>query len=321
MVATMITITKHYVLPLLIGGVLIVVGFIIGNGNRVNEQQNTADPARSYSLINPSVLINSDKHFIINFAPLRDKVRQITDAYNHKTYFYFVYLNNASWIGVNERETFSAASLAKVPLAIALYKAVEEGKLSLNQAYTIEEIDLNSGFGDLYKTGTDKSFTIEELIKIMLEQSDNTALSALIGIFHKIGIDNPYDEVYQAFGWVLDIDKNVNANEINLKTISNMYLSLYNANYISAEHSQKILEYLSESPFNDKIAAGVPYGIPVSHKIGVSGETLTYSDCGIVYAPNRNYLLCLGSEGASEDDARKFMKEVSETVYDFVINN
>ena len=304
----------------------LVIFFVAGFGvakiyDRAPRNAPVVSDNSRYMLINPTILTNSSKHFIINFTPLRDKIKQIINAYPQKTYFYFSYLNNASWVGINERETFVAASLAKVPLAMAIYKAAEEGKLSLTQPYTIEELDLNFGFGDLYKTGIDRSFTLEELIQIMLEQSDNTAQSALVNVFHRIGIDSPYDEIYQAFGWVLDIDKNVNANEINLKTLSAMYLSLYNATYISAEHSQRILEYLTHTPFNDKLAAGVPLGVVVSHKIGVSGETLTYSDCGIVYAPNRNYLLCLGSEGANENEARKLMKDTSKATYDFVIQN
>ena len=87
------------------------------------------------------------------------------------------------------------------------------------------------------------------------------------------------------------------------------------------ENSQKILEYLANTPFNDKIAAGVPEGVTVSHKIGVSAEDKTFSDCGIVYAPNRNYILCLGSNGSDEKRADQFMAEVSKAVYDYVINN
>ena len=274
-----------------------------------------------YKFINPVVLADIDKHFIVNFQPLRDEIRSIAEKYPQKTYVYFSYLNNGSWIGINERENFAAASLAKVPLSMSIYKAVEDKKLELGQFYTIEELDLNSGFGELYKNSKDRVFSIEELIKIMLEQSDNTALNGLLTVFSRIGINNPYDEVYQAFGWVLDMDKSVNANEINLKTLSNMFLSLYNANFISLENSEKILEYLSNTPFEDKIVAGVPENIVVSHKIGISGGNSTFSDCGIIYAPQRHYLLCLGSNGGEESKANKFMEEISEATYKFVINN
>jgi beta-lactamase class A len=274
-----------------------------------------------YQYINPTVIADVGKHFIINFLPLRDKIQEIKDKYPQKTYVYFSYLNNGSWIGNGERDNFAAASLAKVPLSIALYKAAEEGKISLFQEYTIEELDLNSNFGELYKSGSGDTYTIEQLIQIMLEQSDNTALIALSRILERIGISNPYDEVYQAFGWVLDMDQSVNANEINLKTLSNMFLALYNSKYLSLENSDKVLKYLANSRFDEKIVSGLPENIPVSHKIGISGGNMTFSDCGIIYAPQRHYLLCVGSNGAGEQMANKFMTEVSREVYNYVITN
>lgn len=295
---------------------LLVNKFSESEGNLSSSQK-----IEEYKLINPTVLADIGKHFIVNFQPLREELKKITQKYPQKTYFYFSYLNNGSWIGVNEKENFAAASLAKVPLSMAVYKAAEEGKLSLNQIYSIDELDLNSGFGDLYKDGKDKAFTVEELVKIMLEQSDNTALNAILTIFSRIGINNPYDEVYQSFGWILDMDKSVNANEINLKTLSNMFLSLYNSTYLSLANSEKILSYLANTPFNDKLVAGIPEGITVSHKIGISGGNETFSDCGIIYAPQRNYLLCLGSNGADLNAANRFMSESSKAVYNFLINN
>lgn len=100
-----------------------------------------------------------------------------------------------------------------------------------------------------------------------------------------------------------------------------MFLALYNSTYISPEYSQEALYYLTQTPFGDKIAAGVPEFVEVSHKIGVSGNDDTFSDCGIVYAPNRNYMLCVGSNGMPESKAAAFMAEISKKTYEYVINN
>ena len=67
--------------------------------------------------------------------------------------------------------------------------------------------------------------------------------------------------------------------------------------------------------------AGLPKDIGVSHKIGTDDPDMTYRDCGIVYVPERNYILCLGSSGASQLVANNFMSEISKAAYDFVINN
>ena len=215
---------------------------------------------------------------------------------------------------------------------MSVLRAVEQGLLTLGQTYTLDELDLDSNFGDLYKKGVGASFSVSELIEIMLKESDNTARSALFKVMERIGLTDPLYDIYVSLGWdyIASINPGADSNtaldpnlynEINLKLLSNIFLALYNSSYINLGHSQLILEHLANTPFNDKIRAGVPDDIDVSHKIGIASNNGTFSDCGIVYAPNRNYLLCLGSNGGDEKIASRFMDEVSEAVYDFVINN
>lgn len=308
---------------------LAVVSYLVFSGSAQNSGTVPAGvngtvpiQADDYGYINKSVVNNSEKHFIINFLPLKNEFTLISSRYPQTTYVYFAYLNNSSWIGINEKVLFYATSTTKVPLAMAVLRAVEDGKLKLDETYTLDSLDLNEDFGSLYKTGENKTFSVNDLLKIMLEQSDNTAAKALINIFSKIGVDNPLDDVYNSMGWDSnEIGKSPDYNKINLKTLSNMFIALYNANYVNIDHSQLILEELASTPFDNKLVAGVPESIRVSHKVGIADQYQAYSDCGIVYAPNRNYLLCLGSSGADEKNADKFMAEISKAAYDYVIGN
>jgi len=286
----------------------------------------SSSSSSDFPLINKAVTVDIGKYYIINFRPLRLELEKIQKKYPQKTYVYFSYLNNGSWVGLNEREEFTAASTLKVPLAMSIYKMMEKGKLKPTDNYSVEELDLDSNFGELYRVGPDKEFTVEELIKIMLEQSDNTAMKAIHTVLLRLGIENPLGEVYNELGWQFltppTIDEEPDYSKINLRALSNMFLALYNSTFFNeVEHSQKILEYLANTSFKDKIAAGVPEDIIISHKIGIAGGDNTFSDCGIVYAPNRNYILCLGSNGGEEKVAAKFMAEVSKAVYTYVINN
>ena len=276
-----------------------------------------------FPFINPSATLNLKKHFIINMSPLREEFTTIRARFSQKTYVYFAYLNNDSWIGLNERDHFVAASTIKVPLSMAIMKMVEEGKLALDTPYTLAEEDLDDRYGDLYKRGVGATLTIRELIEVMLTQSDNTSMKALFHIARDIGITDPLADVYAFMGWdsYANFGETPTYIEINLKTLSNMFLSLYNAKFVDLEHSQIILSYLDHSIFNDEIPAGVPESISVAHKVGMQVESNSYTDCGIVYAPNRNYLLCVGSEGADKATADKFIAEISHAAYDFVINN
>lgn len=289
---------------------------------------NTAKEEK-YPYLNKTKIYELGKHYIIDFSDLKRSLIAVQKKYPQKTFIYFDYLNNGSWVGLGERDEFTAASLVKVPLAMAIYKAIEDGRLKPEQSYTLDDLDLDSDFGNLYKVGPDNSFTIEALVKIMLGQSDNTARTALYRALSRIGISDPLADVYSSLGWEFApplLSDNQNAdpnyyNKISLKVLSNMFLALYNATYVNLDHSQKILGFLANTQFNDKIRAGVPEDVAVAHKIGTAGAENTFSDCGIVYAPNRHYILCVGSNGGDEKRAAQFMAEVSKAAYDFVIGN
>ena len=276
-----------------------------------------------FPFINPTVTAGLGKHYIINVQPLKDSIAAIRTRYDHKTYVYFAYLNNDSWVGFSEREYFTAASTIKVPLAMSLMKAVEDGKISLEDTYTVTEDDLDDRFGELYKTAEGKTYTLEELMSLMLEYSDNTAAFAIIHALKGIGYEDPFQNVYTFMGW----DNYPGFGEapeyfaVNLKVLSNMFLALYNAKYVNIENSNLILRHLDNANFDEQIVAGVPDTVAVAHKSGVQMESDTYSDCGIVFVPNRNYLLCLGSDGAPKPVADRFMREVSETVYAYVLSH
>ncbi len=325
---------KYIIISVILAAATFILGFYVSKVNSgaqnayVAPVNGDSTEATQNNLINPSVTMNIGKHFIINFKPLKDQLTAIQKEYAQKTYIYFDYLNNASWIGLNERDNFTAASTVKVPLAMVLMKAVEDGKLKLTDSYALDDLDLDKNFGDLYKVGADQAFTIEELLKIMLEQSDNTAMHGIVNVFNKIGIDDPLAGVYDAMGWGIgtpnllpDVGQTVDYGQINLKMLSNMFIALYNADYVNVEHSQQILNYLDNTPFNDKIEAGVPANISVAHKIGTSVDNETFADCGIIYAPSRNYLLCLASNGGNDNVASEFMAEISKAVYSYVMKN
>ncbi len=283
----------------------------------------TATTPTDFPYLDPDVNINLNQHYIINFKPLEEIFQTIQSKYSQKTYIYFDYLNNNLWIGSNNTIPFLAASSVKVPLAMAILKMVEDGNFSLSQKYTLAELNLDSNFGTLYKVGANNSFTLGQLLQIMLVNSDNTAMNALYTAMKLDGVNDPFHNVYTSMGWQYETTDNKipSYQKIDMDTLSNMFIALYEGTYDTPQDSNMILKYLDDSDFNNAIVAGVPESVGVSHKIGMDDTDMTYRDCGIVYAPQRNYILCVGSAGASQDVANQFMSEISKAAYDFVTNN
>jgi hypothetical protein len=78
---------------------------------------------------------------------------------------------------------------------------------------------------------------------------------------------------------------------------------------------------MTTSPYNDRLVAGVSKEVKVAHKVGIYKDPATghqvHSDCGIVYAAKRPYILCIMSE-AEIGQSTKHMQAISKIVYDYV---
>ncbi|HEV7454430.1 MAG TPA: serine hydrolase, partial [Candidatus Saccharimonadales bacterium] len=81
--------------------------------------------------------------------------------------------------------------------------------------------------------------------------------------------------------------------------------------------SQQLLAYLTKSTATNRLTKGLPASVAVAHKVGVNNANWAESDCGIVYVPKRPYIICV-MVGLPEDQADKFIADVSKIVYDFV---
>lgn len=83
---------------------------------------------------------------------------------------------------VGNTESYKAASLIKLPLLALLMSMVDEGTLSLDEVVTIPAGDPNivGGAGTLRDRTFPVDITIEELMTLMVQVSDNTATNVLI---------------------------------------------------------------------------------------------------------------------------------------------
>ncbi|MCC6395054.1 MAG: serine hydrolase [Bryobacterales bacterium] len=83
---------------------------------------------------------------------------------------------------------FPQASSIKIPILIRVYEEVEQGKFRLEDRVTLTEKDLVGGSGELQKDlkKGPLTLTIEDIVKAMIESSDNTATNYLI---RRVGMD------------------------------------------------------------------------------------------------------------------------------------
>ena len=275
----------------------------------------TENANAQYPYLSKRIFNENQNDILINFTPLRQAMRDYVSKQNGNIGVYFEYLPSGTSVGVNDQLEVKIASLVKIPVIMAAYKAAEDGKLDLNKTMTIDQNDLDKSFGDLWKRGAGAQVTVNEAINLMLTKSDNTATRVLTDELPEFAIENVFDS--------LDLPKERQEGfaVISPKSYTSILRSLYLSSYIQREHSNSILNALTKTDFTDKLPAGVPSEVPVAHKIGVydqDSEHPVYSDCGVIYVPSRPYSLCIMTKDLNENTSRQHMQMLSKMVYGYV---
>lgn len=287
------------------------IGFLFQLPKFINSSKDITNKTDN-EFLSPLIQTENPNDVLINFTLLRNNLNRYVENVNADLGLFFEYLPSGITIGINEKETFYQASLVKVPMAMYLYKGIELGKITMKDLYVIEDKYKDSDFGELWKKPSGTTISLEELINIMLVDSDNTAYRTLWGKYPQF-----LDEIFDN----LDLPKDSEKGDpvVTPKNYSSVFKSLYLSSYNTKEHSNEILETLTTTSFDNWIVAGVDNNIKVAHKIGVRDKEHAYSDCGIVYIPDRPYFLCV-FVGGSIEDADTHIPALSREIFQFVKN-
>ena len=231
---------------------------------------------------------------------------------------YFRDLNNGPWMGFNESEKFSPASLLKVPIMMAYLKKAENDLAFLKKEIIYKEDYQEKKFIGNVESGVrlieNEKYSIEELLKDMIVYSDNDSARILLE-----NIDQSFlEKIYTDLTLPIPGKSKEVENFMTVKEYASFFRILYNASYLNREMSEKALEILSWSDFKDGLLAGVPNDIKVAHKFGERSldNTVQLHDCGIIYNKEKPYLLCVMTRGKKFEKLKWVIRIVSEKVWE-----
>ncbi len=107
---------------------------------------------------------------------LLDQWRKIASGTDGTVGAAALYLNSGRLISLTGDEPCPLASVCKLPLAMNILALVDEGRLTLNQEIEVLESEVWPGVSEIAKTWpARKRYSLNELIQVMVAQSDNTA--------------------------------------------------------------------------------------------------------------------------------------------------
>lgn len=286
---------------------------LVQNKTDLLSLRSTSALQSKYPFLSHRALSTNTNDILLNFLGLRQNLQKQVAPYNDNFGFYFEYLPSGTSIGVNSTNDFYSASLFKVPVVMAYYHYLERTGKS-GETLMIQKEDIDKNFGDLWKKGAGAKISSDDAIRLALSESDNTAAKV---IARKVE-DQDFQAVYPALD--LNLQTGSGGAILSARDYSTVIKALYFSSVIKREDSNKVLQYLSQSKFDDKLVAGLPKGTLVAHKIGDyrdGKDNKSYMDCGIVYLPQRPYMLCMMSVG-DEKTAQSRMSKLSKTIYNYV---
>lgn len=230
---------------------------------------------------------------------------------------YFRDLENGPIFGLNEQEHFAPASLLKVPIMIALLKKAESNPALLQEQVSLEgSIPPGQNVFDQTKTLIlGQQYSIAEVLRRMIVYSDNSS-KELLRSYVEANWPGTLEQIFIDLG--ISLQNPDGSNFLTVKSYASLFRSLYNASYLNREMSQQALELLAEVQFSYGIEGGVPEGIVTAHKFGYLETKDTENqlhDCGIIYAPQFPYLLCVMTRGDDTGEITSIMAEISHDIY------
>ncbi len=277
------------------------------NINPLRCEPDTAKKKKEY------VVLRSELVNYIDRKQQEGKVKEVA--------IYFRDLQNGPILNINEQENFIPASLLKLPFMIMYFKKAESDPAMLAQKVTIKgdvsTWEQNVTPGKSAKLG--ESYTIEELLTLMITESDNVSWKALLNYLRIKYSEDDFIETLSDLG-IVDPRKRDDQQYITVQGYASLFRILFNSSYLNIQMSDKALCILKETSFNDGIVAGIPNTIQIAHKFGEqkNGNEQQFHDCGVVYYPNNPYVICIMTRGASQNDLKTVIKEISQKVYNEV---
>lgn len=287
--------------------------------------------SKTHSYTNPELDCMNTEEVFESIQNVETKVKNnitaaIQDKKVKRVSVFYRDLNTRRWFGINQSDLYTPGSILKLPLAIAYYKLAEINPDLLSREGVFVPVGESLNVGEHFKSSQmlipKTTYSLETLIDRMLVNSDNDAAKILVE-----NIDEKFhDKVLLDLGINLPTSVNgaINLDFFSAATYAAILRSLYNSSYLNVEHSEKVLSIMSRSDFKQGLAAGIPQDVHIARKFGevsaIDSETrevfrTELHDCGIIYRPNKPYILCIMTDGYSFEDLSDIIAGISNIVW------
>jgi beta-lactamase class A len=251
------------------------------------------------------------------------EMRQEIEGYHGVAGLYVWDLEGDYGYGIRPDGEFFTASVIKVPIMVAVYRKVDEGKLSFSQQIELKEEDWAAGAGWLQweKAGTTQ--TVGDLLLLMMTQSDNVAANALVRtvggpeqvneVARSMGAEDTlvYQKVSSERGAVPSLD-----NRSTPRDMAAMMRQIAQGKAASEKSCGYMIDLMHEDKLDWWLDAGLPREVDAANKAGWLYKV--YDEVGLVEDDGHRYVIAIMTKHGSADvyEGQDLIKALSKSVWE-----
>ena len=253
------------------------------------------------------------ERFVSDLAAIADRVDGVMS-------FAIVDLASGDRIALRDTTVSPTASTIKLAILYELFRQADEGRIRLDEAVPFDRGRGVAGSGVLFELSA-PVLPLRDYATLMIVLSDNSATNLLIdrlgmpaitGRMRLLGLPNT--KLRRAM-MDLDAAKRGDENVSTAAEIARLLEILYKGEGLSAAGRDEALAMLKKAK-DSALVRGVPADVPVASKPGeLDGVRV---DAGIVYVPNRPYIVSIMLTYLANDaDGDKAIEDASRIAYGY----
>jgi beta-lactamase class A len=238
---------------------------------------------------------------------LRERMEEIARETGGPVGAAAVIIEGGRVVSFNGERRFPMQSVYKLPIGMAVLREVDSGRLRLTQKVNVRREDLvperlHSPLRDNNPQGGE--FTLRELIRLMIAESDGTASDVLLGLAGGPEKVNAYLRGLGVEGMNVETTERAMAqgdeqvqyrNSATPESMLVLLRALQEGRGLSRASRNLLLDFMLRStPGPRRLKGMLPAGTPVAHKTGTSntieGVTRATNDVGLVTLPDGRHM-------------------------------
>ena len=305
---------------LIIGlGVAAIAGTVLSVLTPADDQVTSGTAAETQSAVTATVTANEDvltptqelETIKASLVELQELIPELTPM------IYVFDLDTGNYVDVAGNAEVSAASTIKLPVLVAFFQAVDDGRITVDQTLAMQSSQIAGGSGDMQVQPPGTRYTALDVATQMIINSDNTATNMMIDL---LGGAPELNQQFANWGLTTTVIRNPlpdleGTNTTSAQDLVRMLAHLHRGEILTLRSRDRVMNILQRTYNKKLLPAGVSETTVSYNKTGDIGSVL--GDVALMDLANgkRYAISALVQRPENDGRARELIRRISQTVY------